>query len=95
MLMASAAARLSNATSVKVRQTQTRIARLQKEKGMTIEVRIKNKDANRAIEVIEVSIDKTTGRRSNGPPYRVAPGCSTSVHAYLLRDILVREVDPG
>lgn len=62
---------------------------------MTIEVSIKNKDAHRSIEVIEVAIDKATGKRTNGTPYRLEPGCSTAVHAYLLRDILVREVDPG
>lgn len=62
---------------------------------MTIEVSIKNNDKSRAVEVIEVSIDKATGRRTNGTPYRLAPGCGTTVWAYLLRDILVREVDPG
>lgn len=62
---------------------------------MTIEVHIKNNDDDRAIEVVEVSIEKTTGRRTEGAPYRLEPGCSTAVHAYLLRDIIIREVDPG
>jgi hypothetical protein len=62
---------------------------------MTIEVQITNKDATRDIEVVEVAIDKGTGRRTEGTAHRLKPGLSLTRHAYLLRDILVREVDPG
>lgn len=61
---------------------------------MTIEVSIKNNDKARSIEVIEVAIDKGSGRRSEGSVHRLAPGCGTTCWVYLLRDILIREVDP-
>lgn len=61
---------------------------------MTIEVHIANKDKTRSIEVIEVTINQATGEHRQGAPYKLAPGCSAAVHTHLLRDILVREVDP-
>ncbi len=61
---------------------------------MTIEVSIKNNDQSRTVEVIQVSIDKGSGRRTESLPHQLKPGFSTTVHVYLLRDILVREVDP-
>lgn len=61
---------------------------------MTIKISIENGDAARTVEVIEVSIDKVTGKRTEGPPYRLAPTCSTTCYVHLLKDVLVREIEP-
>lgn len=62
---------------------------------MTIEVQIKNNDHGRQVEVIEIAIDKETGKRTEGTPHRLAPGEARTWNVYLLRDLLVRESDPG
>ena len=61
---------------------------------MTIKVRIENEDTARSIEVIEVSMEKTTGQHFYGPPYRIAPGCANTFYVHLLKDLLVREIEP-
>jgi hypothetical protein len=61
---------------------------------MTIHVQVKNDDAARTVEVVEVAIDKASGRRTDGTVTKLEPGESRGFDIYMLRDLIVREVDP-
>lgn len=62
---------------------------------MTIMVYIENQDAaGRTIEVVEVAINKDTGQRAEAIKTRMASGESRTFYTHLLRDLIVREVEP-
>jgi hypothetical protein len=61
---------------------------------MTVEVQILNKDANRRVEIREAVRNRETGEVVTSYIYDLAPGCSMTTHVHLLRDLIVREVEP-
>lgn len=62
---------------------------------MTIEVEIRNKDAQRQITVVTVDYErgKTLGRKS--APYVVEPGLNYIAHVHALRELIISEQDPS
>jgi len=62
---------------------------------MTILVYIQNESAHgRSLEVVEVSIDRKGGRREEGTVETLEPGMKRSFFVHLLRELIVREVEP-
>ena len=62
---------------------------------MTIEVEIRNKDAARQIEVVQVEYDKRTRTETRGAPYVIHPGMNWIGHVHALRDLVITEVNPA
>ena len=58
---------------------------------MTIKVTISNDDAVRHMEVIEVSLDRDSGRKSSDAPVMLRAGESRSFYIHALKDLHVRE----
>lgn len=61
---------------------------------MTIEVRIENRDKDKAIEVQHIEFNKAERSAVGGEIARIEPGEARTFHVHLLRDLSVREVKP-
>jgi hypothetical protein len=62
---------------------------------MTIQVQVANNDKIREVEVVEVAINRVSGERRDTDVVKLRPGESRTFYVYMLRDLLVREVDPA
>ena len=62
---------------------------------MTIQVRIYNNDPQREVELVERSIDRSTGRVTESTIKVLKGGANTVEYVHLLRELVVREVLPS
>jgi len=60
---------------------------------MTIAVSIENQDKSRSIVVVEKSYNKVSGGYEYRNDARLKPGERRTFYCYLLRDLIIREVD--
>lgn len=61
---------------------------------MTIKIHIENQDEQRTIMIVERTFDKKTRDVKETILHPVAPKCSTTVYVHLLKDIVVKEIEP-